>query len=433
MKPHRRRKSPPRRKNPEGGDSAAGESAGSGSASQAGGGPRRLPRGPAPVAPNQQQPVQEPEPVAPVEEPPPNVVQPAAEEHPPNVVPPAGGDLPNVVPPAAEPEVAPDPVPPVEEQAAAAPEETIYDYTQGGDQPQVYHQPEVPSEPEQQPPTQDPFPTQVGQPAPEPATQQPAAPIDPFQTQNLQPAEQPAQPQPPAGLPPRAARRTPNVQTGSPGGPGGRRPAVGGAAANRPGYIGGRPNPALQQTQSGSSVVFTVLLMIVAVILLIGTIVVMAPQNLDHIKGYGAANSLTAGQNPRNLLSEGQQALLNDGQVTFSEEDVNKYIASRLKGNFKAVCVDFENGAATIYVKTSFMGVPMTLSDRVTVRNNPAGGESWVHSTKVGNFSGFGDKGLAPVLDVFLRLAKSAKEELTVINSMSKVKFQNDAFVLDAG
>ncbi len=324
------------------------------------------------------------------------------EEHQhPEPVPPAE-EQPRVVPPAQE--YHQEPVPPAEEQNV----EQVYDYTQGGEQPQIYEQPAI-----------DPYADQeYQQPAPAPAP--------------VPPPSQPAAPAPlsrPKGAPPR--RRQAKV-------------ARAGGAPKRPGYAGGRPGSRTQlqpPTGSGFSIM-TVLMMLVALVLLVLAIMVMAPTDLSHIKGYAGGKSSLEKKEPRNLLSEVQQVMLKDESITFTEEEVNQYLASRLKGSqsgafgslikFKGVCVDFRPEIAEVFIERSFIGIPVTMSSRVKF-NSFGNTTSWKSSGgKIGKLDMSGEKQFGPVLDTFLRLAETCNEEVTVIDSMTKVSFEDDKIVLDA-
>ena len=338
------------------------------------------------------------------------------EEHRPEPVPPAQQEpaeqAPNVVPPAQTEEVhQQEPVPPAQE---AAPVEQVYDYTQGGDQPQVYEQPAAPIDPyandsvQQSVPAATPEPVPV--PVPAPSAPSPSAAISR-----------------PKGAPPRRRGAQAKVATAGGGRPGSR----------------GRPGQTHYQAPTGTGFsVMSVLMMLVALVLLILAIMVISPSNLSGIKGYAGGASSLDQKEPRNLLKEAQQVMLGDEEIKFSEEEVNQYLAGRLKGTqtgafgsmmkFKGVCVDFSNGVAEVYVERSFIGIPATMSSRVRL-NKSGNTTNWqTAGGRIGKLDLNFEKQFAPILEAFLRLAATCKEEVTVIDSMSKVKFENDMLVLDS-
>ncbi|MGY8640650.1 MAG: hypothetical protein ACKVJU_06085 [Verrucomicrobiales bacterium] len=334
------------------------------------------------------------------------------EEYRPEPVPPAQQELAevvyNAVPPAQTEEVhQQEPVPPAEE---AAPVEQVYDYTQGGDQPQVY--------------------------------EQPAAPIDPYANDAVQqPAVAAHEPVP---VPVPAPSKTPAI-TRPKGAPPRRRGAqakVATAGGGRPGSRG-RPGQTQYQAPTGTGFsVMSVLMMLVALVLLILAIIVLSPSNLSDIKGYARGASSLEQKETRNLLKEAQQVMLGDEEIKFSEEEVNQYLAGRLKGTqtgafgsmmkFKGVCVDFRPGVAEVYVERSFIGIPVTMSSRVRL-NKSGNTTNWqTAGGRIGTLDLNSEKQFAPILEAFLRLAATCKEEVTVIDSMSKVKFEENMLVLDS-
>lgn len=336
------------------------------------------------------------------------------EEYRPEPVPPAPQEsaeqAPNVVPPAQTEEVyQQEPVPPAQE---AAPAEQVYDYTQGGDQPQVYEQPAAPIDPYANDAVQQPVPAATPEPVPVPVPV-PAPSKTPAITR-------------PKNAPPRRRGAQAKVATGG----------------GRPGFRG-RPGQTQYQAPTGTGFsVMSVLMMLVALVLLILAIMVLSPSNLSDIKGYAGGDTNLEQKEPRNLLKAAQDVMLGDEEIKFSEEEVNQYLAGRLKGSqtgvlgsmmkFKGVCVDFRPGVAEIYVERTFVGIPATISTRVEL-NKSGNTTNWqAAGYRIGKLNINSEKQFAPILEAFLRLGATCKEETDVIDSMSKVKFEENMLVLDS-
>ena len=184
----------------------------------------------------------------------------------------------------------------------------------------------------------------------------------------------------------------------------------------------------------------TVFLLIVAIAIFVIIVMVMLPKDLSFIKGYPAGK--IGGEKPRNLLAEVQQILgPGDKALTFTEEEVNAYINSRIKGaqggplkflvNFKGAYVDFEEGVAESYIERTVFGIPFTMSLKL-VRNR-RGTEYQAGGGSIGRFS-MSSRQFKPILDTFVRLSVALGEEIDAINrieTLGQVRFEDDKLVLD--
>ena len=184
----------------------------------------------------------------------------------------------------------------------------------------------------------------------------------------------------------------------------------------------------------------TVFLLIVALALSVVIVMVMLPKDLGFIKGYPAGK--IGNEKPRNLLFEVQEILgPKDKAITYTEEEVNTYLNSRIKGkqsgplsfmvNFKGAYVDFEDGRAEFYIERTVIGIPFTMSLKL-VRNR-RGTEYVAGGGSIGRFS-MSSRQFKPILDAFVRLSVALEEEtkaLKAIEEYGQVRFEDDKIVLD--
>lgn len=180
----------------------------------------------------------------------------------------------------------------------------------------------------------------------------------------------------------------------------------------------------------------TVLLLIVAIGLAVIMGMVLKPKNLKSIQGYPA--ELLLATDSRNLLGELQAALnpeLNDQTVTFTEAEVNQYLNQRIKGKqtgilsalvkYRGIYVDFEPGYAEIFVVRSVVGIPFTVSCRVTQKKSDYKSIWKAGGGTIGSFT-MKSKQFKPILEAFLRLSATCKDEMDAMNSMLSIDFGDD-------
>lgn len=181
----------------------------------------------------------------------------------------------------------------------------------------------------------------------------------------------------------------------------------------------------------------TVLLCIIALGLGAFAVMLFLPKNLSHIQGYAPA--LTEPQQ-RNLYMESLPALLErQGQKTFTEEEVNHYLKTRVQGaqrgsfdslaKFKGVYVDLEPGEAEIYIERTIFGLRNTMSLRM-VKNRYNDQLIWESAGgTVGKFS-MGTKQFDAVVNAFKRLSVTLDEESRILTGMRDVTLEKDRITL---
>ena len=184
----------------------------------------------------------------------------------------------------------------------------------------------------------------------------------------------------------------------------------------------------------------TVLLALIAVGFLGAVVMVMMPKDLSHIQGYPAAKLDTNA--PRNLLTEAQAIMFDpDKSVEFSEEEVNRYVNSRISGEqkgtlgslmkYEGTYVDFDENVAEIYVLRSVFGMPVTMSSRMRIERFRSE-VKWVAAGGTLGKINLSSSHLQPVIQVYLRMMQSFKDEVGVINHMANIRFEKDKMIFES-
>jgi hypothetical protein len=184
----------------------------------------------------------------------------------------------------------------------------------------------------------------------------------------------------------------------------------------------------------------TVLLTLVALGMLAVVVMVAMPKDLASVGGY--AVGLTDGGKPRNLLAETQKIMIDrNTELTFSEEEVNRYLNYRLSGTqkgmmaaivkFRGVYVDFSPAKAEMIIEREIFGRPITISVDLVAeqirRQMVYKPDAW-HLGKIS----LGARTIGPVVELFTRLRGSLLDEYHVLQQMSDVRFEDNKVVLDA-
>ena len=211
-----------------------------------------------------------------------------------------------------------------------------------------------------------------------------------------------------------------------------RKPSTGGPA--------GRRTPPKPVVHGDGVSPMTVLLTLVALGMLAIVVMVAMPKDLSSLGGYSVG--LTDGGKPRNLLAETQKIMIDrNTDLTFSEEEVNRYLNYRLSGSqkgmmaaivkFRGVYVDFSPAKAEMIIEREIFGRPVTISVDLVAeqvrRQMVYKPDAW-HLGKVS----LGARTIGPVVELFTRLRGSLLDEYHVIQQMSDVRFEENKVVLDA-
>lgn len=207
-------------------------------------------------------------------------------------------------------------------------------------------------------------------------------------------------------------------------------PRLGGGAALR-------KTPAPRYEYKEGLPIFTILLCVLAVGAGIFATMMLLPRDLSHIQGYGVG--MSAPQD-RNLYMESLPLFLErQGQRTFSEEEINHYLKTRIQGaqrgsfggiaRYTGVYVDIEPGEAEIFIERQLLGMRNTMSLRLVKNrfNNQLVWESAGGS--IGRFS-TGTSQFGPVNDAFKRLAVALDEEARILFGMRDVTLEKDRVTL---
>lgn len=211
-----------------------------------------------------------------------------------------------------------------------------------------------------------------------------------------------------------------------------RKPSTSGPA--------GRRTPTKPVVYGGGISPMTVLLTLIALGMLAVVIMVAMPKDLSTVGGY--AVGITDGAKPRNLLVDAQKIMIDrNADLTFSEEEVNRYLNHRLSGSqtgmmaaivkFRGVYVDFSPAKAEVIIEREIFGRPITMSvDLATeqFRRQMVYKPSAWHIGKIS----LGARTIGPVVELFVRLRGSLLDEYHVIQQMSDVRFEDNKVVLDA-
>jgi hypothetical protein len=182
----------------------------------------------------------------------------------------------------------------------------------------------------------------------------------------------------------------------------------------------------------------TVLLLVVAAGLAVIMGMILMPKDLDQIKGY--PGELVTGE-PRNLLGELQVALNpkeETSELAFTEAEINQYLSQRIGGKqggplgalvkYKGLYADLEPNFVELYLVRTVVGLPFTVSCRLTQKKSgyttvwKAGGGS------IGRFR-LSSKQFKPIIDAFLRIRGACKDEMDAIKAMNEIKFDDDRIV----
>ena len=171
---------------------------------------------------------------------------------------------------------------------------------------------------------------------------------------------------------------------------------------------------------------------------------VLVPRDMSAVAGFP---SDPEDKKPvRNLLPESLDALTQrDHEMFISEEDMNRYLQKRVVGKqggamgsfmkFEGVFVDFKNGHVDAYVQRSVFGVPFTIGCKVTKGEKFKGGYNWElgRGGSIGSLNVPGRQ-LQPIIKVFSDLTVICKDELQIMNKISKsgsIQFEEDRMILD--
>lgn len=220
-----------------------------------------------------------------------------------------------------------------------------------------------------------------------------------------------------------------------------KKKVVRSAAARKPATKKKARRPAPKPVVYDSGLSFgTVFLTLIALGLLAIVVMIGLPRDLSAVVGY-PGDALDADQ-PRNLLSEAQKAMIDrDVELVFSEEEVNRYLRSRLTGEqkglmasfvtFRGICVDFSPQKAQVVIEREIFGLPLTMEVELAAeefrRQTVYKPVSWT----LGRIS-LGRNTVKPVADLFVRLRESLIDEYHVLQQMPSVRFEENRVVVDS-
>lgn len=200
-----------------------------------------------------------------------------------------------------------------------------------------------------------------------------------------------------------------------------------------------RPAPKPVVYDSGFSF-GTVLLTLVALGLLAVVVLIALPKDLAAVNGY-PGDALDSDP-PRHLLTEAQKAMVERNvELSFSEEEVNRYLRHRLSGEqkgimasfvtFRGICVDFSPQKAEVVIEREIYGLPLTMGVELMAeefrRQTVYKPVSW----SLGRIS-LGKNTVKPVVDLFVRLRGSLLDEYQVLQQMPSVRFEENRVVIDS-
>lgn len=185
----------------------------------------------------------------------------------------------------------------------------------------------------------------------------------------------------------------------------------------------------------------SVLMVLVGLGLAVVAVRALMPVPLTHLEGYPA--DTLSNKEPRNLLAEAHKLIeQGQGNVTFTEQEVNDYFNYRLQGSQEGlfgsmmkvtgVYIDFKPNEAEIFLERSF---PLfgrnTMSTTVkSVFNRQQQRQFW--STSGGSIGKINlkSKNIQPVVGMFVRMSKVAAEELSVMSYMADIDIDEGKITL---
>ena len=158
---------------------------------------------------------------------------------------------------------------------------------------------------------------------------------------------------------------------------------------------------------------------------------IFAPRDIGtDVSGYPYDPAAHSGQ-PRNLLREAEDKLVKDeGNLTFTEEQVNTYLNQRLdvtqKGLFggfttvEGIYMDFHPNEVTIFIQRKVFGVPFTVDStwKYYLSN-----EKYIRECTQSRMGKLTAKGamLAPVMAPFNRFIDACEREKKLLNDLSLI------------
>ncbi len=210
------------------------------------------------------------------------------------------------------------------------------------------------------------------------------------------------------------------------------------APQRKPSTTGRRPAPKPVVYGGGISPI-TVLLTLVALGMLAVVVLVAMPKDLSAVGGH--AVGLTDGAKPRNLLAETQKIMIDrNSALTFSEEEVNRYLNHRLSGSqkgmmaalvkFRGIYIDFSPSKAEVILEREIFGRAITMSVDLSAEEFRRQIVYKPTAWHIGKIS-LGSRTVAPVVALFVRLRDSLVDEYQVLQQMPNVRFEDNKVVLD--
>lgn len=199
--------------------------------------------------------------------------------------------------------------------------------------------------------------------------------------------------------------------------------------------------PVPRDVYGGGGVSFATILLSLAALAMLGIVVMVAmPKDLSGIKGY-TSTPVTA-EAPRNLLTEAQKVMIDrNADISFTEEEVNRYINRRLQGvqkgmiasfvKYRGTYVDFSNNAAEVVIEREVFGRPITMSVKLVPEEFRKQIQYKPTAWALGKIE-LGERNVKPVIDLFTRVRTTLGDEYEMLRQMTQVRFEEDRVVLDA-
>lgn len=168
------------------------------------------------------------------------------------------------------------------------------------------------------------------------------------------------------------------------------------------------------------------IIMLVIALILVGLIItIFLPRNMDHIDGYPIDSVKTDGE-PENLLRMVEDQLVKrEGELVFTEKQLNVYLNQRLKarqGGFfssfvkmKGTYVDLKKKEIGIYIERTVFGMRFVVSAHFDVFQSNKTFKTEGKYCTLGKLKLPEGKMFAPILAPYRRLAKECERELKII------------------
>ena len=186
-----------------------------------------------------------------------------------------------------------------------------------------------------------------------------------------------------------------------------------------------------------------IIMLLLALALTFVVVRVFMPRDISFIEGY-PFDAAEAPNPPRNLLREAEDKLIaREGQLTFTEAELNTYLNQRLKSKqggafasfvkMRGAYVDYEPDKIGVYVDRAIFGIPFVVSAHFEVyQSNRSFKTEGLYCT-LGRVQLPKGRMFQPIMAPYRRLANACEREIDILTDedVRQVKIDKDKVVID--